>query len=224
MQSSQDRILDALAAAITARGFDPVKNAEWANTGHLLAMRGLAVNVAIAFDFQPLTFGLHVAPLHTTMDGTFEDSPPRYRFANNKLSWHVLDYTDAPRITEMLALLDVVLLAEACMYADGRTPPNDEDGVVHFPIGDDGDYLTVNVTDEGVIMDAWAAVPDFKPGADSHVHAGTSATMAEDLFDQLAAPPHPSADDPQILDTWKYEVANGDTTLGFAQWLQGTEA
>jgi len=99
----------------------------------------------------------------------------------------------------------------------------DEPRIYEFPESLEGEILQLHITltEEGAIMDVF----------DGENCVATSSEMAEEIIERLMAahgpverywkehgvwaeyPGYPRAD-------WQYEVANGDTVLGYWEWIE----
>lgn len=119
MQSMQARVLDALSQAITELKLEPVINTEWANTGTVFGMDGLATLIRITYGFQDsyCTLTFSVPGLDMEQAGLRDGGPeggPSYRVERNELTFHRLDFTDGTRLQGAVRL--VRELVEAFHY------------------------------------------------------------------------------------------------------------
>lgn len=123
MQTMQSKIIDAIAAAVTASGLEPVAvtaeaRASYSNVGAIHAQRGHITPVRIDYDFQSNYCTIKVIGSAITKMvelGLTADNPPQFRLELTRhkdgqyfISWWMLHY-GTERVQQMLTTLADIL-------------------------------------------------------------------------------------------------------------------
>lgn len=118
MQTMQSKIIDAIAAAVTASGLEPVRMATYSNVGAIHAQSGHITPVRIDYDFQSNYCTIKVIGSAITKMvelGLTADNPPQFRLELTRpkdgqwfIAWWML-YYGTERVQQMLTTLADIL-------------------------------------------------------------------------------------------------------------------
>lgn len=115
MQTMQSKIIDAIAAAVTSSGLEPVQMASYTNVGAVHAQRGHITPVRIDYDFQSNYCTIKaIGPALTKMVelGLTADNRPQFRLEQAHgqyfIAWWMLHY-GTERVQQMLTTLADIL-------------------------------------------------------------------------------------------------------------------
>jgi hypothetical protein len=102
--SMQKKITDAIAKRLTDADLEVSSSYSYANCGTLYGQIGFDSVVVAAFQFNHGSCSVHINGAHVPALG-LSDNPPLYRYVEDIVSFHALDYTDGERINAMLDLV-----------------------------------------------------------------------------------------------------------------------
>lgn len=115
MNTMQEKILAAVAAEIEECMLEPVVHSNWANTGVVHGMDGLATIVTVAYDFQSeyVTLTLASPGLVLAEVGIVDnlDGTPRYRVheGTDDVVFHAIGYSDGDRLRSAVAMIGTLV-------------------------------------------------------------------------------------------------------------------
>jgi hypothetical protein len=108
VKTMREYVIDEIEARIEAAGHNPVVTTEWANTGHIHAMEGIASVLQVDYAFHSGYCELTLAGLGVNACN-LPDSPPWYRREGNRVRFYHLEYTDTDRLTLAMDLVSGAL-------------------------------------------------------------------------------------------------------------------
>lgn len=120
MTTMQGKILDVIIGRIAAAGLDAVVQADYANTGLLMAQTAdFDTRWTLRYEFGRDRCSLYLSGPAVNALG-LADNPPEYRWETGystddeaRVAYHSLPYTDGPRIRSMLGIVDRLLSQES---------------------------------------------------------------------------------------------------------------
>jgi hypothetical protein len=113
MRSMQEKILEAVTAALEAPGLETVQAAKYANTGRLWVQSGFTTHAEVQYRFDSTSCTISMSGPAVDAAG-LADQPPEYRVERFntagavRVSWGALHYVDGQRISGLVDVAESV--------------------------------------------------------------------------------------------------------------------